>query len=218
MLSGGLDSTVSLAMAAEDHDIRAALFFDYGQVPAAREREAALSIAGRYGIGFEKIDIPWLGRVSGSGLVGKEESIPDYSSDEVAGSKAVWVENRNGIFVNAAAAFASALGCEAVITGFNMEEAATFPDNSPAFVEAVNRALEISVGSPVKVVSPTIGMDKMAIAAKGIDLGIPFELLWSCYRAGPVMCGRCESCFRLMRAVKGTPAESIVSFAPAAQG
>ena len=122
------------------------------------------------------------------------------------------MENRNGILVNIAAALASVNGCEVIVTGFNLEEARTFPDNSREFVEAVNRSMEISVGSPVRVECPTISMDKKEIVTAGLELEIPWELIWSCYRPGITMCGRCESCSRLRMAVERTSAAVRVVF------
>lgn len=223
LLSGGLDSTVSLALSLMAYDIDSALFIDYSQLAARREEEAAKAIAGHYGIPFFSIAIPWLGELSSSALTGGDAQIPDYTGRAAGAgaappprpaiSEAVWVENRNGIFVNIAAAYAASRGCAAVITGFNREEASTFPDNSPAFVDAVNGALSISTGVPMRVESPTILMEKREIAARGIELEIPWELLWSCYREGGLMCGKCESCVRLMAAVRSTPAEGKIEFA-----
>ena len=207
MLSGGLDSTVSLALALESLTVRKALFFDYRQIPLQRERDASMAIAARYGLGFEEVALHWLGDLSDSGLV--RGDIPDRSPGS---SDAVRVENRNGIFVNAAAAFAAAAGCGVIIAGFNREEAETFPDNSKVWLEASNTALAIGAGHPVTVESPTIDMDKRRIASEGVRLGIPWELLWSCYRGGDLMCGRCESCSRLKEAVAGTEAERYIRF------
>jgi 7-cyano-7-deazaguanine synthase len=124
----------------------------------------------------------------------------------------VWVENRNGVFINIAAAVAEAAGCNFVIAGFNSEEAEQFPDNSAAYLERVNASLELGAGASVRVVSPTLGMRKREIVETGIRLKIPWKDIWSCYRDGPVMCGRCESCRRLARAVSGTAAEAEIRF------
>jgi len=215
LLSGGLDSTVALAMSQERFGIETALFIDYGQLGAGREQVAASAVASHYQIPLRVISIPWLGEMSASSLTGAGE-IPDFPDGGGEGleavSRSVWVENRNGIIVNIAAALASVLGCEVVITGFNAEEARTFPDNSLEFVEAVNRSLKISAGTPVRVESPTIPMSKREIVEAGIGLGIPWETIWSCYRPGITMCGRCESCSRLRMAVEGTPAAGRVVF------
>lgn len=215
LLSGGLDSTVALALAGtEGWESVAALFFDYGQRAARREEHAARSIAGRYRVPFERLDLPWLARLSTSALVSRVSEVPSWSAEELddAAPRTVWVENRNGIFINIAAFYAAELGCARVIVGFNREEAAAFPDNSERFLERTNGVLELGLARPVRVVSPTLRMTKREIVEAALALEIPWELLWSCYRGGEMLCGSCESCVRLRRAVAGTPAERRVKF------
>lgn len=215
LVSGGLDSTVALALALEESPVVLGLFFDYGQRAAMRELEAAQAICRRYEIDIERIELPWLARISRSALIEGGGDVPDPVREEIdQGSRAgaVWVENRNGIFVNIAAAFASSLGCSSVIVGFNAEEAASFPDNSVRFIEAVNRSLEDGTRTGVEIVSPTIGMSKRDIVMEGLRLDIPWKEIWSCYRGREAMCGTCESCSRLLRATEGTDAFDSLRF------
>ncbi len=215
LLSGGLDSTAAAALAPESgYEPVAALFFDYGQHAARKEERAARGIAGFYRIPFERIELPWMAKFSKSALVAPAGEPPRWSPERLddAAPRAVWVENRNGIFVNIAAFYAAEQGSDAVVVGFNREEAAAFPDNGEEFVDRVNRALELSLGRDVRVVAPTLHMTKREIAERALALEIPWELLWSCYRGGNLPCGSCESCLRLKRAVEGTGAESRVSF------
>ena len=217
LLSGGLDSTVSLAMALEHHEPGVAVFFDYGQHAAGRECAAAEEISGLYGLELMKIGLPWFGSVSSSSLIqGKGDpgvfAGSTLDDDSVPGTSSVWVENRNGIFLNIAAAVAAARGSEMIIAGFNREEAVRFPDNRLEYIDAVNESLRLGAGAPVKVVSPTVDMTKRDIVAEGLRLGVPWKSIWSCYLGGEVMCGTCESCMRLRRAVSGTPAETEIEF------
>jgi 7-cyano-7-deazaguanine synthase len=188
------------------YTIDTALFFDYGQIAARREEGAARGISSHYGLSFKKIELPWLGRISASALTGGQPGSAMLDVDSV------WVENRNGIFVNIAASVAASKGCAAVITGFNREEAASFPDNSEKFVEAANAMLRISTRTGVRVESPTISMLKKEITALGVKLRIPWERLWSCYHGGEMMCGNCRSCRYLKSAVEGTSAAGIIRF------
>jgi 7-cyano-7-deazaguanine synthase len=215
LLSGGLDSTAAVALAPEAGcEPAAALFFDYGQHAAQKEELAARGIAGFYRIAFERIELPWIARFSKSALVAGVGEPPRWSPDRLddTAPRAVWVENRNGIFVNIAAFYAAEQGKDAIVVGFNREEAAAFPDNSGEYVDRVNRALELSLGRGVRVIAPTLGMSKREIVERSLALGIPWELLWSCYRGGNLPCGACESCLRLKRAVGGTDAEGRVRF------
>jgi 7-cyano-7-deazaguanine synthase len=215
LVSGGLDSTVALALALEESPVNSGLFFDYGQRAVDRELKAAKAICGHYAVGLQRIELPWLARISSSALIEGRGEIPDPGTgdlDQGSLAGAVWIENRNGIFVNIAAAFAASLDCSSVIVGFNAEEASSFPDNSVRFIESLNRSLEDGTRAGVTVVSPTISMSKRDIVMEGLRLGIPWKEIWSCYRGREEMCGTCESCSRLRRATEGTDAFDSLRF------
>lgn len=208
LLSGGLDSAVCLAQAVREGEVRLALNFSYGQRAEGRERESAEKLADYYGVPLECVELPFLKRLTGTALVADGVPLPelepaDLDDPEMSRKtvEQVWVPNRNGLFVNIAACYAESLGCDVLVAGFNAEEAQTFPDNSQAFVEAANRALSYSTRKGVRLLSYTQAMTKPEIARLGAELGLPFEMIWSCYRGGEVMCGRCESCRRLRRAL-----------------
>jgi 7-cyano-7-deazaguanine synthase len=215
LVSGGLDSTVAVALSIERFRLERGLFFDYGQHAASMEYLAAGRIANRYGVLLERIKLPWMERFSRSTLIrggGEPPEVGKTGYPERSTPPAVWVENRNGIFVAIAASIAASTGCRAVIAGFNAEEAEDFPDNSEQYLEAMNRVLALGTSTGVEVVSPTIQMNKKEIVREGLRLGIPWGDLWSCYRGGDAMCGRCESCTRLKDAVEGTAASGLVHF------
>jgi 7-cyano-7-deazaguanine synthase len=111
------------------------------------------------------------------------------------------VPNRNGVLIAMAAVWAEVNDVPYVVTGFNREEAATFPDNSLEFIEAQNGALRYSTRNGVQVTSPTARMDKVEIVRAGHRAGAPLELCWPCYLGGDTPCGRCESCLRFRRAM-----------------
>jgi len=213
LVSGGLDSTVAVALSVELFRLELGLFFDYGQQAARGEFRSAGRVARHYGIPLERIELPWMERFSRSSLIRGNDGPSDAGTTDSPGrAGTAWVENRNGLFVEVAASIAASTGCRAVIAGFNAEEAVNFPDNSEAYLEAINRALAIGTSTGVRVLSPTIRMNKKEIVREGLRLGIPWGDLWSCYRGGEEMCGRCESCLRLERAVAGTGASKLVHF------
>ncbi len=212
LLSGGLDSTVAFHVA---RGVREAITFDYGQRAARREIEAAGAIARRASVPHRVIPLPWLSDVTHTALVDRAAPLPrpapsDLDSPSAAAETArkVWVPNRNGVFVNVAAAIAESIGVDRIVVGFNREEGATFPDNSEAFVAAANAALAFStVGPPpVRLESPTGALDKVAIVRLGRETNAPLELVWSCYQGGDEPCWTCESCRRLRRALDGAGA------------
>jgi 7-cyano-7-deazaguanine synthase len=116
----------------------------------------------------------------------------------------VWIPNRNGVFINIAAAYAERNSCDTIVTGFNREEAEEFPDNSIEYVERVNRALAMSTRNGVRVESFTIDLDKRAILRWG-SVRAALDRV-ECYRSGERMCGRCASCRRLRFALDSLPA------------
>mgnify|MGYP001003012145 CR=1 FL=1 len=209
LLSGGLDSAVSLAYGLKTSEVELCLTFDYGQRSAAQEKRAAAALAQYYNLKHRIIELPFLQEITTSSLIDLNRALPepeaaslDNFSTASLNAAAVWVPNRNGVFINIAAAYAEARQCELVITGFNREEAVTFPDNSLEFVAAASNALSFSTLNKVKVISYTQQLDKIEIINLGIRLGVPFEYIWSCYKGTEKMCGKCESCLRFKRAAE----------------
>jgi 7-cyano-7-deazaguanine synthase len=202
LVSGGLDSLVSLARAVVERDVRAVVFFDYGQRARESERVSSMSAAGYYGLPFLDVDVRWLEALAPEGMRASRADEPA----ELSTLDQVWIPNRNGVFVNVAAAYAESYGCRTIVTGFNREEAEEFPDNSRDYVERANAALALSTRNRVVVESFTIDLDKRAILRLGLEVKAPLSIVWSCYRSGPRMCGRCASCARLRGALDSLPA------------
>ena len=150
-----------------------------------------------------------MGELGGSALTDSSLMMPEIARDKLdemsvisRTADAVWVPNRNGVFISLACAWAEALGAPRVLIGFNREEAATFPDNSRGFMEATNRALQYSTRGKVQVDSLIVDLSKPETVKKlrALPKPFPFEKVWSCYRSGTRMCERCESCQRYLRA------------------
>lgn len=197
MLSGGLDSTVSLILARKNGlNIPLALTFDYGQAAVHQEIKAARAICKVLNINHQVIKLPWLAEIV-------REKTPHISSPGYIPRSRIcagWIPNRNGLFINIAAVFAEALKYQYIVTGFNREEAVSFPDNSIQFIRSINRALALATLTGVEVISYTVRMNKAEIIKKGWALGAPLDLTWSCYQGGKSPCGKCESCLRRIRA------------------
>lgn len=205
LVSGGLDSVVSLASAMQNRRVESVMFFDYGQRARESERVSSMSAANYYGLPFEDVDVRWLETLSPPGM--RSSAAPaDRGGDALATLDDVWIPNRNGVFLNVAAAYAERYRCDTVVTGFNREEAEEFPDNSGEYVARVNRALEMSTRNHVRVESFTIDLDKPAIIRLGLELKAPLSIIWSCYRSDELMCGTCASCRRLRAALESLPA------------
>jgi 7-cyano-7-deazaguanine synthase len=213
LLSGGLDSTVALALAREQGPVALALTADYGQRAAAREVERAGRIAAHFAVAHRVLELPFFKSLPGGALLDRAAELPRVDrgalergaagpTRELEESAArVWVPNRNGVLIEAAAAFAEASGAALVIVGFNREEASTFPDNSIDYMAAMNAALRFSTRGKVRLESPTAPLDKVEIVRAALRLRVPLDLVWPCYEGGEAPCGACESCQRFRRAV-----------------
>jgi 7-cyano-7-deazaguanine synthase len=215
LLSAGLDSTVNLAAAVRETEVVIAVTFDYGQKSALREVACAGEIAARYDVEHTVIGLDFLVD-SGNALTG-DLPVPllaenDLSDREItiASANAVWVPNRNGVFVNVGAAIAEKKQAGLVVAGFNAEEAATFPDNSRDFVDACNLALSFSTNGRVKLKSYTLDAAKPDIIELGLTLNAPLGHVWSCYFGEESMCGECESCLRFKRAARTAGADFLI--------
>jgi Predicted PP-loop superfamily ATPase len=211
LLSGGLDSTVNFLIARERGGVEVAVTVDYGQRSSRRETERARALCGAYGVRHLVLDAGWLARFAPDALVAGDIPPPRVGPEQLADKdlmresmSAVWVPNRNGLLANMGACVAEAEGLPWIVMGLNAEEAATFPDNSAAFVRETNHALGYSTRSHVKLRSFTITWDKMDIMREAIARELDFRYLWSCYNGEELMCGRCESCARLIASARRT--------------
>lgn len=216
LLSAGLDSSVNLFAAHKNEEVVLALTFDYGQRAAVKEIEHASELAAFLGVRHQVVDLKFFTELGHSSLIDKTKLIPvadeveiDDLTTSLSTAKSVWVPNRNGIFLNIAAGYAEALNAEVIIPGFNVEEAATFPDNTNEFMQALTSALAYSTANKVKVDCYTVQMKKAEIVQMGVALGVPFEKIWPCYFAKDEWCGQCESCLRAKRAFQQNGLEHL---------
>lgn len=216
LLSGGLDSLVSLALGKDEYNITLALTFDYGQKSVKQEISASKKICEHYKIEHKVIELGWLREITQTSLVGEKEipsvDLSDLKSEEFVqnSAKSVWVPNRNGLFLNIAGCFADSFDYQYIIFGANKEEGQTFPDNTQDFVDKVNQEFEYSTQVMPKVCAPLINSDKNDIVKKAIEHSVPLGLTRSCYSSQEKNCGVCESCVRLKRALESNDCKDII--------
>jgi len=216
LLSGGLDSVVSLASVVKELSVELAIIFDYGQKSFEKEFVASKKIADFYGVKLECIRLDFLKNITNTALV-SDANVQDVSIENLNDSnvtvnsmKNVWVPNRNALFINIAASYADSFGYDFVVIGANKEEASTFSDNSPQFIDAINHTLEFSTNYDVKVLAPLIDFNKNEIVQKALELSVPLNYINSCYDGGLKHCGKCESCNRLKRALLNLNCDKII--------
>lgn len=202
LLSGGLDSSTTLAIAQHEGFEVHALTFAYGQRHAI-EVEAARAVARRMGVARHVV-VPIDMRVFGGSALTSDIAVPkDRSIEDMgAGIPITYVPARNTIFLSFALAFAEVSGAGDIFIGVNALDYSGYPDCRPeyvkAFQEMANLALKAAVEGTlhVRIHTPLIQMTKAQIIQRGLELGVDFGLTTSCYDPGPggAACGRCDSC------------------------
>jgi len=212
LLSGGLDSVVSLAYSKlhTDYNVELGLTFDYGQKTALAEIEASQKIADYYGISHKIIKLDWLKEITQTALVSEKE-IPSKNLESKESALAVWVPNRNALFLNIAASFCDSFGYDYILYGANKEEANNFPDNTEEFRAQISELFNLSTMQHPKVIAPLINYSKGDIVRIAIEDKVPLEYIKSCYRSNEKHCGICESCNYLKKALLANNCKDYIS-------
>ncbi len=201
LLSGGLDSCVTAAVAARDHEL-AFLHVKYGQRTEAREERAFLALCEYFRPKYRLItEVPALKAIGGSALTDENLAVPE-GEPEPSRIPVTYVPFRNAHFLAIATSWAEVLGAEKIFIGANQVDFSGYPDCRRSFFEAFERAIEEGTRpeTHIKIETPLINLTKAEIVKLGADLGAPFHLTWSCYQREEVACGRCESCRLRLRA------------------
>ncbi len=201
LLSGGLDSLVCLGLCRDKYNVELAITFDYGQKSAEKELRASKQLCDYYKLSHKIIKLDWLKEITHTSIV-SSDVLPEGTDDPEKSAKAVWVPNRNGLFLNIAASFADSGSYNYIILGANKEEGLTFPDNTYEFANRVTAEFEYSTMVKPKVLVPLINYDKNDIVSLALKESMPLELVQSCYDSTEGHCGKCESCTRLKNALK----------------
>ena len=208
--SGGVDSTTCLAMAVKEVGAEnvLALSVYYGQ-KHDKEIQAAKKVAEYYGVQRMELDLSVIFAGSNCSLLKQStEDIPleSYAQqiEETHGEKPVstYVPFRNGLFLSSAASIALSHGCSKIMYGAHADDAAgaAYPDCSVDFVGAMNQAIYLGSGNQLTIEAPFVSLTKADVVKKGLELGVPYELTWSCYEGGEKPCGKCGTCIDRMKA------------------
>lgn len=191
VLSGGLDSTTMLY--EYQYRIGMAVSFHYGSNHNDRELEFAKMHCERLGIPHLVIRLPFIKQFFKSSLLEGADAIPEGNYDEPS-MKSTVVPFRNGIMLSIAVGIAESNGLKYVMMANHGGDHTIYPDCTPQFVDAFDRAAEAGTFVKVHLRSPYTNVTKADIARRGKALGIDYSETWSCYKGGERHCGKCGTC------------------------
>jgi 7-cyano-7-deazaguanine synthase len=201
LVSGGMDSCVTAAIARGDSDEIAFLHISYGQRTEVRERKAFNDLADHFGV-TQRLDvsIEYLAKIGGSSLTDSNIIVTeaDLESKEIPTS---YVPFRNANMLAIATSWAEVLGADAIYVGAVSEDSSGYPDCRPEFFDAFQQTINTGTkpDTNIEIRTPIIHLSKAEIVKKGIELDAPLGLTWSCYRNEDLACGTCDSCVLRLR-------------------
>ncbi len=222
VLSGGMDSTVCATLAVRDFGPEhvAALHVSYGQRTETREQEAFTNICSRLGI--EKrlfVRNQALSQIGGSALTDQSIAVPQAGPEIGAHVPVTYVPFRNAHFLSCAVSWAEVLGATSIYIGAVQQDSSGYPDCRPEYYEAFNQLVKAGTkDGSISIQTPLIAMRKADIVRKGMEIGAPFDLSWSCYSRSDRACGECESCALRLRAFAEAGLEDPIPYVTRAVG
>ena len=204
LVSGGMDSCVTAAIANNENDELAFLHVSYGQRTAARERQAFEALADYYDVKLRLvISLEHLAQIGGSSLTDPAIAVtpPDLASQSIPSS---YVPFRNSHLLAAAVSWGEVLGAHAIYIGAVAEDSSGYPDCRPEYYAAFQNVIDLGTkpDTNITIRTPVIHLKKSEIVRTGFAIGAPLHLTWSCYQAGELACGNCDSCALRLRAFR----------------
>jgi 7-cyano-7-deazaguanine synthase len=209
LLSGGMDSCVSTAIARERHGAGnvAVLHASYGQRTEERERRAFEEIANFYGVRERlAVRLDHFRAIGGSALTDERIAVPENELGAPGpGGSAIpvtYVPFRNAHFLSIAVSWAEVLGAGAIYIGAVAEDSSGYPDCRPEYYRVFQELIGVGTRpeTQIEIVTPVIRLKKSEIIREGIELRAPLHLTWSCYQNEDMACGTCDSCLLRLRA------------------
>lgn len=214
LVSGGMDSCVTAAIADRENDSLAFLHASYGQLTEQRERQSFEEIADHYRVKDRLvISLEHLGKIGGSSLTDDEMPVTDADlrNQQIPTS---YVPFRNAHLLAAATSWAEVLGARSIYIGAVAEDSSGYPDCRPEFYEAFQKTIDTGTKpeTHIEIRTPVIAMKKAEIAKLGQQLTAPLHLTWSCYRESEIACGNCDSCALRLRAFREAGIEDPIRY------
>ena len=198
-----MDSCVSAAIARECHGASniALLHASYGQRTQDRERRAFDDIANFYGVQERlAVQLDHFRAIGGSALTDRNISVPENElgapGPQGSAIPVTYVPFRNAHFLSVAVSWAEAIGAGAIYIGAVAEDSSGYPDCRPEYYRVFQELIRVGTRpeTQIEIVTPVITLKKCEIIRRGIELGAPLHLTWSCYQSEDAACGACDSC------------------------
>jgi 7-cyano-7-deazaguanine synthase len=211
LLSGGMDSCVSAAIAVDRHGREnvALLHASYGQRTQQRERRAFEEIGNFYKIERRLVaELNYFRQIGGSALTDSRIAVPENSLEAAGSHKdgssipVTYVPFRNAHFLSVGVSWAEAIEAGYIYIGAVAEDSSGYPDCRPEYYKAFQDLIKVGTRpeTRIEIVTPVIRMKKDEIIRKGLALQAPLQLTWSCYQGEEMACGTCDSCLLRLRA------------------
>jgi 7-cyano-7-deazaguanine synthase len=200
LASGGMDSCVTIAIAAQEYSL-ALLHLNYGQRTEGRELQSFQDLADYFHSEHRLVvSMEHLSKIGGSSLT--DLRIPVSKADvDAKGIPSSYVPFRNANMLSVAVSWAEVIGATAIFVGAVEEDSSGYPDCRKEFYETFNAVIRTGTKptTAIEIITPVIKMSKAEIVLRGVALGAPFNLTWSCYQREDVACGVCDSCALRLR-------------------
>ncbi len=214
LVSGGMDSCVTAAIANEENDKLAFLHVSYGQRTEKRERESFEAIADHFRVTSRlSVSMEQLAKIGGSSLTADAIPVttPDLSSTGIPSS---YVPFRNAHLLATAVSWGEVIKATSIYIGAVAEDSSGYPDCRPEFYAAFQNVLDLGTRPETRITikTPVIAMRKSEIVRTGLKLGAPLHLTWSCYQESELACGNCDSCALRLRAFREAGAVDPIAY------
>ena len=214
LVSGGMDSCVTAAIANQEANELAFLHVSYGQRTEARERRAFAELADHYQVKQRLVvSLEHLAQIGGSSLTDKGIAVTSANLSG-PGIPTSYVPFRNAHLLSIATSWAEVIGARAIYIGAVAEDSSGYPDCRPEFYEAFQQVITRGTkpDTHIEIKTPVIALKKSEIVNLGQRLNSPFELTWSCYRETDEACGDCDSCALRLRAFRAAGIEDPIRY------
>ncbi|RLC48926.1 MAG: 7-cyano-7-deazaguanine synthase QueC [Candidatus Cloacimonadota bacterium] len=214
LVSGGLDSCVTAAIAYQDYQL-CFLHINYNQRTEEKELISFQEIAEFYNVKERLITkLPFFAQIGGSSLTDTNISIPIYNKNE-GNIPNTYVSFRNAVFLSFAVSWAENIGAKKIFIGAMEQDSSGYPDCTEEFFKKFNQVIKYGTKpkTDIQIITPIIHLKKYEVVKLGKKLNAPLDKTWSCYKNSECACGICDSCLLRIKAFKQAGVKDNIPYA-----